>query len=147
VNEVAAIVGCTPQRLVQLQVDPTFTELVTYYRDQIMAAMISDEARLRDKLVDLGEMAVDELRERMEDEGKRKAMQTGNVLKIAEMAMDRTVAPPKTAAPPTQAPANITITFGTPIRQPPTVTIEAEGPSADPSVLGPKRLGTEEGKE
>jgi hypothetical protein len=115
-TEVAAIVGCTVQRLVQLQVDPTFTELVSYYQDQIMSAMIQDSARLADKLVDLGELAVDELRERMEDDDKRKNMQTGNVLKIAEFAMDRTVAPPKATTNAQAAPSAITINFGTPLR-------------------------------
>jgi hypothetical protein len=122
-TEVAAIVGCTVQRLVQLQVDPTFTELVSYYQDQIMSAMIQDSARIADKLVDLGELAVDELRERMEDDDKRKNMQTGNVLKIAEFAMDRTVAPPKAIMPNMQTPAAITINFGTPLRQ---TTIDAD---------------------
>lgn len=115
-TEVAAIVGCTVQRLVQLQVDPTFTELVSYYQDQIMSAMIQDSARLADKLVDVGEMAVDELRDRLEDDDKRRAMQTGNILKIAEFAMDRTVAPPKTSVNSQAAPSAITINFGTPLR-------------------------------
>ena len=125
VGEVAAIVGCTPQRLVQLRIDPTFCELVAYYQDQIMSAMLSDTSRLADKIVDLGEMAVDELRERMEDEGKRKALPIGEVRKVAEFAMDRTVAPPKVAAPPTAAPAAITINFGTKVRQP-QLTIDAD---------------------
>ncbi|MGH9918755.1 MAG: hypothetical protein ACRD6W_07805, partial [Nitrososphaerales archaeon] len=92
---------------------PTFTDLVAYYQDQIMSAMIEDTARLKDKLVDLGEMAVDELRDRMEDDGRRKGIGTGDVRKIAEMALDRTVAPPKIAAQGTSAPAAITINFGT----------------------------------
>lgn len=117
VKEVAAIVGCTPQRLVQLQVDPTFCELVTYYRDQQMAMMLQDSARLADKIVDLGELAVDELMERLEDEAKRKSMRTGDVRQIAEFAMDRTVAPPKQAQAPTAPPAAITISFGTPVRR------------------------------
>lgn len=124
-TEVAAIVGCTVQRLVQLQVDPTFTELVSYYQDQIMSAMIEDAARLKDKLVDLGEMAVDELRDRMENNDKRQQMQTGNVLRIAEFAMDRTVAPPKTAPPVITPPTAITINFGTSLR-PPADGIEAD---------------------
>ena len=128
VKEVAAIVGCTPQRLVQLQVDPTFCELIAYYQDQQMSLMLQDSARLADKIVDLGEMAVDELRDRFEDEGKRKSMQTGNVLKVAEFAMDGTVAPPKVASQPAAAPANITINFGTPVKRdnPQALTIESK---------------------
>jgi hypothetical protein len=117
VHEVAAIVGCTPQRLTQLQNDPTFRELIEYYKDQEMALRLTDSARLADKITDLGEMAIDELRERFEDDGKRKNMQTGNVLKVAEFAMDRTVAPPKVAAQPITPPPSITINFGTPVRR------------------------------
>jgi hypothetical protein len=118
VGEVAMIVGCTPQRLTQLQSDPTFSDLVTYYQDQIMVLALEDGARMRDKIVDVGEMAVDELRERLENDAKRQAMPVGEIRKIAEFAMDRTVAPPK-AAPQTQtAPTQVTISFGTPIRAP-----------------------------
>lgn len=125
VSEVAAIVGCTPQRLVQLQVDPTFAELVSYYQDQIMSAMLTDSARLQDKIVDVGEMAVDELRERLESDEARKQMPVGEIRKIAEFAMDRTVAPPKATAPTSTAPQSVTINFGTPIDRP---TIEGEKP-------------------
>jgi hypothetical protein len=114
-TEVAAIVGCTTQRLVQLQVDPTFVELVSFYKDQIMVVALEDGARLRDKLVDVGEMAVDELRDRLEDDIARKRMRTGDVRQIAEFAMDRTVAPPKAAPNQQLSPAAITINFGTPI--------------------------------
>lgn len=127
VSEVAAIVGCTPQRLTQLQIDPTFIELVGYYQDQHMTQMLTDGARLADKIVDLGEMAVDELRERLEDEDKRKKMPIGEVRKIAEFAMDRTVAPPKSAAPTSTAPAAITINFGTPIKDRPDEALTIEG--------------------
>lgn len=118
VSEVAAIVGCTVARLVQLQNDPTFVELVTYYHDQQMVIMLEDGARMRDKIVDVGEMAVDELRERLEDAGKRSAMRTGDLRQIAEFAMDRTVAPPKAAPQQATTPSAITINFGTPVGRP-----------------------------
>lgn len=112
VAETSAIVGCTSQRLVQLQKDPSFMELVTYYQDQIMVQALEDGARLRDKIVDVGEMAVDELRERMEDDARRKSMPVGEVRKIAEFAMDRTVAPPKVSQPTSLPPTAVTINFG-----------------------------------
>lgn len=115
VSEVAIIVGCTTQRLVQLQTDPTFADLVAYYQDQVMSAMIEDSARLKDKIIDVGEMAVDELRDRLEDPDKRNKVHIGEIRKIAEFAMDRTVAPPKAAPPQTNAPASVTINFGTPL--------------------------------
>jgi hypothetical protein len=116
VKEVAAIVGCSPQRIVQLQVDPAFSQLIHYYQDQIMVMSLEDGARLRDKIVDVGELAVDELRDRLEDDTKRKSIHIGEIRKIAEFAMDRTVAPPKNALPSATAPAAITINFGTSLR-------------------------------
>ena len=126
VKEVAAIVGCTPQRITQLQIDPTFGELVAFYLDQQMILALTDSARLADKIVDLGEMAVDELSARLEDDALRGRMHVGEVRKIAEFAMDRTVAPPKIASQPVFAPAAITITFGTPIKQPILLQLEDE---------------------
>ena len=116
-GEVAAIVGCTKQRLVQLQVDPTFVELMKYYQDQIMVNMLDDATRLQGKIVDLGEQAVDELLDRMEDPASRAKMRVGDVRQIAEFAMDRTVAPPKAAPNVAPAPASVTINFGTPLRE------------------------------
>jgi hypothetical protein len=126
-GEVAAIVGCTTQRLVQLQVDPMFNELLSYYRDQIMVTSLENSKRLQEKIVDLGEQAVDELVDRMEDDAKRKAMPVEQVRRIAEFAMDRTVAPPKTAVPPNTTPASVTINFGTALREPPQVAKTIEG--------------------
>lgn len=130
-TEVAAIVGCTVQRLVQLQQDPTFTQLVSYYHDQNMTSLMEDSVRLKDKLIDVGEMAVDELRLRLEDEKTRTAMKTFDVRQIAEMAMDRTVAPPKTATPATSPPAAITINFGTQVGPRPIAEIPPGAPTID----------------
>ena len=116
VAEVAAIVGCTPQRLTQLQADPTFVELIGHYKDQVISAMLMDAARLKDKIVDLGEMAVDEMRERMDDEARRRGISIGEIRKIAEFAMDRTVAPPQLAPNAPLIPPSITISFGTSLR-------------------------------
>ena len=127
VNEVAAIVGCTPQRLVQLQIDPAFKELISYYHDQIMTLMLEDSARLKDKLVDVGEMAVDELKDRLEDADTRAKMPIGEIRKIAEFAMDRTVAPPKSAPPSTAPPVSVTMNFGTPIKDRPQVIVDESG--------------------
>src|SRR5882762_7972928 len=66
-NEVAAICGTTAQRVVQLKQDPAFKNLMSYYEDQIITLQLEDSARLRDKLIDMSEMAVDEIVERLED--------------------------------------------------------------------------------
>ena len=125
-GEIAAIVGCTTQRLVQLVVDPAFSSLVEYYKDQLMETMLSDSARLQDKIVDVGEMAVDEMRERMENDERRRKLPIGEIRKIAEFAMDRTVAPPKPPLPASNTPSAITINFGTSLRPNPASTIEGE---------------------
>ena len=113
--EVAAIVGVTPERIHQLQHDPAFIELVAYYQDQIMSAALDDARRVQGKLVDIAEMAVDELSERLEDEGARKAMPIGELRKIAEMGLDRTVAPPKATSSAPPPPTAITLNFGSAI--------------------------------
>jgi hypothetical protein len=127
-SEVAVIVGCTVQRLVQLRQDPTFSELVVYYHDQMMVASMEDASRIQGKLVDAAELAVDEILERMENEAGKKKIPIGELRQIAELGLDRTVAPPKTAPPQSTAPNNVTINFGTPIRQsdPEVKVIEAE---------------------
>jgi hypothetical protein len=129
-TEVALIVGCTVQRLVQLQQDPTFTELMHYYKDQMMVNALEDGTRLQAKIVDVGEMAVDELQDRLADDQRRRNLPIGEVRKIAEFAMDRTVAPPKVAATQTQPPATITLNFGTSLRdvsdEPKTIEGQAE---------------------
>lgn len=113
INEVAAIVGTTPARLQQLTKDPAFSELMGYYKDQIITAMLEDAARIKDKLVDAGEMAVDEMIVRLESDQLRSAMPIGEVRKIAEMALDRTVAPPKATSVAPPLPTAITLNFGT----------------------------------
>lgn len=115
-GEVAAIVGCTTQRLVQLNQDPTFQQLIAYYLDQNMVIALEDSARIRDKLVDVGEMALDELRDRLEDDTQRGKMRTRDVRQIVELAMDRTVAPPKAAPGAITTPTSITMNFGTGLR-------------------------------
>ena len=117
-GEVAAIVGCTTQRLVQLQVDPMFQELLAYYSDQMMVNAMESGRRLQEKILDAGEMAVDELTRRLEDDGLRTTMPTDQVRKIAEFAMDRTVAPPKAAPPTNTTPLSVTLNFGTSLREP-----------------------------
>jgi hypothetical protein len=115
-TQVAAILGCTVQRLVQLQVDPTFQDLLAFYKDQVMVSAMDDASRLQAKIVDVGEMAVDELQERLADDEARKRMRTGDLRQIAEFAMDRTVAPPKAAPSAMTPPATVTINFGTALR-------------------------------
>jgi len=133
VKEVASIVGCTPQRITQLQTDPMFVELLSIYKDQMIVASLEGGQRLQAKIIDAGEMAVDELVSRLENDKDRAAMPVGEVRKIAEFAMDRTVAPPKSAPQQNTTPAVITMNFGTGLRPQveTSVTIEHEPTAKD----------------
>lgn len=143
-TEVAVIVGCTVQRLIQLQNDPTFAELISYYHDQLMVGMLEDATRIQGKLVDAGEQAVDEILDRMEDPAKMAKIPIGELRQIAELGLDRTVAPPKTAPPQTNVPAHVTINFGTTLRPPQDPELRAEGPGG--SVALDASLKTIEGE-
>ena len=141
--DIAVEVGCTTQRLVQLQNDPTFAELVLYYRDQITTANIDIAQRVQAKILDVGEMAVNELHDRLENDETRRRMPVGEVRKMAEFAMDRTVAPPKQAMNAAPPPSSVTINFGTSVRQ---VDIKAEntidGTAEDAPLLPPPKVAT-----
>ena len=91
---------------------PAFTDLVSYYHDQVVVLEVEDAQRIQGKLTDIAEMAVDEILERVEDDNKRKMLPMGELRKLTELGADRTVAPPKTAtdtpiAPPTTITFNI----------------------------------------
>lgn len=96
--ETAAAVGRTPQRIRDLEKDPAFAELVAYYMDQRTEVELEDGARIRSKLVDAAEFAVDEIQDRLEDDKKRKVIPIGELRQIAQLGLDRTVAPPRVAA-------------------------------------------------
>lgn len=111
-NEVAAICGTTAQRVVQLKQDPAFKDLMHYYEDQIITLQLEDSARIRDKLIDTSEMALDEIRDRLEDDAKRTAMPTSELRQVAQLGLDRTVAPPKATTTVVTTPSVITLDFG-----------------------------------
>ncbi len=101
IREVALIVGSTPQRVGDLQrCDPAFKDLIAYYENQINDAVVEDAQRVKTKLLDAAEMAVDELVVRLEDDGKRAALPSAELRQIAALGLDRTIAPPKVAPPP-----------------------------------------------
>ena len=111
--EVAAIVGMTPQRVRDLRdKDPAFRELLHYYSDQVISVQLEDSARIRDKLIDVAELAVDEIRDRLEDPEKMKKIPIGEIRQIAAMGLDRTVAPPKATTAQVLAPTQITLNIG-----------------------------------
>jgi len=112
IKDAAVIVGSTPQRITQLLNDPAFKDLVQYYQDQILTREFEDTVRIHHKTNDLGEMAIDELRERLEDDERRKTIPTQEIRKIAFDALDRTSLPPKSTTNTQLTPTTITLNFG-----------------------------------
>lgn len=104
--QVAAALGVSRLTLDSLQDDPTFMELVEYYRDQIDVIYLSthEEASL------LARMAMGELRERLETTPGK--FSENQLRELAIAMLDRTDLPPKTGqAQPVTAPT-ITFNFG-----------------------------------
>ena len=86
----ADLTGYSNSRISILLDDPAFQNLVSYYRTQMEATF----ADVHQKLAGLGEAAIEELRERLEAEPDK--FEIGQLRAVAEMALDRSVAPPKT---------------------------------------------------
>jgi len=112
--EVAHQVGLTPQRVRDLERDdPAFKDLVeNYYRQMQSDAVVETSRRVNEKLVILAESSVDILLERVDDPAKVEAMPTSEIRQIAQLGLDRTVAPPKTATPAVVVPTHVTFNMG-----------------------------------
>lgn len=116
--EVAQMCGCTPQRIHQLLLDPAFNDLLAQYQDSAMTVLADEAEAFKADLLDASKMALGEITDRLETEEKRKAIPIQELRKIVELGADRTVAPPKVAAPPQPPPGNITLNFGTQLKEP-----------------------------
>lgn len=141
-NEVAILCDCTPARLHQLMVDPTFTNLVAYFREQIDEATVDAGIRMQERLIDVAELATAEIQDRLEDVAERKKLNIDQLRRLSESALDRTIAPPRTAVP--GGPSPIAITFNIPGRGlNPQMTVEHEPaePAVVPELAGPKDPG------
>lgn len=113
VRDVAFEVGRTPQRISDLLHDPTFQELVSSYQAANEQVETAATQRIQTKLVDVAELATDEILDRLEDDAKRASIPVGELRQIAAMGLDRTLAPPKTAQPIVSTPTHITFNMGT----------------------------------
>lgn len=87
--EVAAITGYTQNRISVLLADPTFKELVEFYREQVSGKYLD----VHERLATLGVTATEILQERLETDADD--VPYGVLIKVAEMAFDRSVAPKK----------------------------------------------------
>jgi hypothetical protein len=112
-REVALLTGYTPQRVSDLCKDPAFSELVATYQASMADANIDAKVEVDAMLIDIAKTASAEIRDRLEDDEQRKQIPLGELRQISQMALDRTVAPPKTATPAANIPTKITFNIGT----------------------------------
>lgn len=99
--EVAAITGYTPQRIYLLKQDPTFQELMEYYRGENHRAL----ADFRERLQDLGLDALQELHERLDSAPDD--FSNNLLLELTKVIADRTGHAPATKSPTTAVQVNI----------------------------------------
>ena len=128
-EHIAECMGYTSTRVGQLRNDPSFQELVGYYESQIMEVHILEEQRVRGKLLDLTEDALDEMQRRMDGEDATNRISYSELRQTAIMGADRTVAPPKAIVNTQPPPPEITLNFGTTLRprpSPPIVDVTPE---------------------
>ena len=111
-TEVALAVGRTPQRIRDLCSDPTFMNEVAIYQNQIASAGIDETIEMQGVLKDVGRTALEELQDRMDNPGKLALIPESELRHIAALALDRTIAPPKTAQPIISTPTHITFNMG-----------------------------------
>lgn len=133
ITDVAIRCDTTPARLHQQMEDPSFINLIAYYREQADDVTVETVTRIQERLVDIADAATAEIYDRLDDEGKRAGLPFGELRKAAELGLDRTVAPPKSAGAGVQAPVQITFNIpGRGLRE--TRTLEPEpDPALPPS--------------
>lgn len=88
--EVSAITGYTTVRIRQLKEDPTFGELLSFYREQLTIV----ERSFHDRLVSVGFDALQELAHRLDENPAE--FKPRELKEVAEMVADRTGFGPKT---------------------------------------------------
>lgn len=99
-GRVAIITGLTRQSITLLQNDPSFKELVAYYRDQV-----EDEYRgMHAQLAGLGVDALEEIRNRLEEEPEKIGF--NSLMEIVKITADRTGHGPSSS---TKAEVNVTV--------------------------------------
>lgn len=109
IAQVATETGYTPQRIRDMrQHDPSFQEILAHYESEVAEAVKDSTLRMQATLIDIAEMATDEIVERLEDPMLRRDIPVNELRQLAGTALDRTIAPPKTAQPITTSPTTIT---------------------------------------
>ena len=121
-TEVSLITGYSLSRISILQNDPSVKELIAYYATNVAEQYLDVHARL----AALGVSTLEELQERLEENPD--GFTAAQLMALAELALDRSVAPPKSTSKNSGdvgGPAiNFNISFETPTPQ--TVIIEQQ---------------------
>lgn len=112
VKEVAILVNRTAQRISDLQKDPAFIDLTSFYRDQITETTIDQAQTLQETWVDIAQLATDEIQDRLEDPAQLKTIPIAELRQLATAGSDRTVAPPRQATPMVSPPLQVTFNMG-----------------------------------
>lgn len=90
-GEAGLLCGYTASHVSILQADPSFKDLIKFYNDSKREKYLD----LHDKLAQLGEDAVDELSERLEESPDD--LSVGQLLEISKMSLDRSGHGPQTS--------------------------------------------------
>jgi len=91
-QECSAILGHAPSTISSLQTDPAFKELVSYYEAQVREVFLD----VHQRLANLGVDVIEELQHRAAETPDD--FSPKELVAIAELALDRSVAPPKAGA-------------------------------------------------
>lgn len=139
-TEVALAVGRTPQRIRDLKVDPSFAELVAIYASEREERLADAQQRIDVGLINIAELSLDEITERLEDPARVAKMPTSELRQLLQMASDRTVAPPKVAQTQREAPTQITFNIAGRGLSPPqdsltAVSAEGDHPKPEAAVI------------
>lgn len=103
--EIAAWTGYSQSRLSILNNDPAFQELIAYYKLNAEACYVG----VHEKLAEVGQLALEEVRDRLLDEDRVDKMPTELLMKIMGDAFERSVAPAKGPARGSNGPTAIAV--------------------------------------
>jgi hypothetical protein len=139
VLETAELTGMTPQRVGDLQrTDPAFRDLLAYYQDQVDVIGVNEASEFRGNLRHIGRRSLEIIKDKLADEKVVAEMSVDEARRLAEMALGRTDAPPRTAQNVPPAPTQITFNMGPRKIEPgvePKVIDHEDSPEDSPLVL------------
>lgn len=122
--EVSAITGYSPSRISILQNDPSFRDLISYYKTQVQQQYLDAHSRL----AVLGLDCAAELQRRLDEEPDKFTI--GQLRETMETALDRSLTPQaKAQGQPGGQGVSVTVNFVRP--EPKAIPVELEGEAID----------------